>query len=94
MEFLGFIPRFLMGLMLGYLFDWSKNIWVNIAAHALNNGISVIAYFMFVKGYTSTDIDNMDHYGIAPTAIAVVFFAVLFYLFYKNVNQQPIELSN
>ncbi|MEY2829696.1 MAG: hypothetical protein RIQ33_1554 [Bacteroidota bacterium] len=94
MEFLGFIPRFLMGLMLGYLFDWSKNIWVNIAAHALNNGISVIAYFMFVKGYTSTDIDNMDHYGIAPTAIAVVFFAVLFYLFYKNVNKQPIELSN
>jgi uncharacterized protein len=94
MEFLGFIPRFLMGLMLGYLFDWSKNIWVNITAHALNNGISVIAYFMFVKGYINTDIDNIDHYGLLPTAISFALFGAVFYLFYKNASANQVELSN
>ncbi len=45
-QFQGLIPRFLLGAMLGFLFYWSRNLWLSIAAHFFNNGIQVIgAYY-------------------------------------------------
>ena len=42
LQFFGFIPRFVLGALLGYLFVWSRNLWVPIIAHALNNALVVI----------------------------------------------------
>jgi membrane protease YdiL (CAAX protease family) len=47
MQFEGFIPRFLLGGLLGYLFFWSKNLWVPIIAHFFFNGIQVAAKYFF-----------------------------------------------
>ena len=58
MEFLGFFPRLLMGAMLGYMYVWTGNIWINIFAHALNNGISVVAFYLYHNQFIKTDIDN------------------------------------
>ncbi len=45
-QFQGFIPRFFLGAMLGFLFYWSRNLWVPIAAHFFNNAIQVVgAYY-------------------------------------------------
>lgn len=87
MEFLGFFPRMMMGAMLGYMYMWSGNIWVNIFAHVLNNGISVVAFYLFHNNFIKTDIDKMEHYGLVPTIIAVVLFTASFYLFYKKTEQ-------
>lgn len=47
MQFEGFLPRVLLGGLLGYLFWWRRNLWVAIAAHFANNGVQVVAaYFM------------------------------------------------
>jgi len=47
MQFEGFLPRVVLGLVLGYLFLWTRNLWVPIIAHAVNNGSQVIlAYAM------------------------------------------------
>jgi membrane protease YdiL (CAAX protease family) len=43
MQFQGFLPRLLLGALLGYLYFWSNNLWVPIAAHFVYNGIQVIA---------------------------------------------------
>jgi membrane protease YdiL (CAAX protease family) len=93
MEFLGFVPRLLMGAMLGYLYVYTENIWVNILAHLLNNGISVVAYFLYINGFTTTDIDKVEHYGILPTMAAVVLFTTTFYYFYKKNVAQKRELN-
>ncbi|MCB9285453.1 MAG: CPBP family intramembrane metalloprotease [Lewinellaceae bacterium] len=46
-QFEGFLPRFLLGALLGYLFYWTRNLWVPIIAHFANNAIQVIAaYYM------------------------------------------------
>ncbi|MEN8928032.1 MAG: type II CAAX endopeptidase family protein [Flavobacteriales bacterium] len=42
MQFLTFLPRFFMGIMLGYLFIWSRNLWIPILAHFLHNLISIL----------------------------------------------------
>jgi membrane protease YdiL (CAAX protease family) len=46
-QFYGFIPRMVLGVLLGYLFLWSKNIWYPIVAHTINNLVGVLAaYFI------------------------------------------------
>ena len=41
MQFQGFLPRFVLGLVLGYLFYWSCSLWLPIIAHLLNNAMAV-----------------------------------------------------
>ena len=47
MQFYGFIPRMLMGAMFGYVFMWSGCLWIPIVMHFTNNGLAVIAYYIF-----------------------------------------------
>ncbi len=47
LQFAGFFPRMLLGAVLGYVFYWSRNLWLPIAAHFVMNGMQVIGvYFM------------------------------------------------
>lgn len=41
-QFYGFIPRMLLGAYLGYLIYWTKNIWIPVFAHFLNNAVAII----------------------------------------------------
>ena len=41
MQFQGFLPRFILGLLLGYLFYWSSSLWLPIIAHFINNAVIV-----------------------------------------------------
>jgi len=44
-EFAGFVPRLLLGLLLGYGYAWSGSLWVPILLHLLFNGFQVsVAY--------------------------------------------------
>lgn len=47
LQFAGFIPRFLLGAILGYLFYWSRNLWVPILAHLVFNGGQVMAQYFY-----------------------------------------------
>lgn len=47
MQFEGFIPRLILGALLGYLFYWSKNLWIPIIVHLFYNGIQIIAYYSY-----------------------------------------------
>ncbi|MCC6769454.1 MAG: CPBP family intramembrane metalloprotease [Bacteroidia bacterium] len=64
-QFFGFIPRFLIGGFLGYLFYFSKNSWFPVAAHFANNGIAVTASWLISTGYLS---DSPDNLGIGVNA--------------------------
>lgn len=46
-QFYGFIPRLLLGLLFGYLFFWSKNIWYPVAAHITSNLIAIVGVHFF-----------------------------------------------
>ena len=47
MQFYGFLPRIILGAMLGYLFAYSKNLWIPILVHFLNNAMVVTFNFFF-----------------------------------------------
>ena len=51
MQFQGFLPRFALGLILGYLFYWSGSLWLPIIAHLLNNAMAVTFSYPALSDY-------------------------------------------
>ena len=58
MQFYGFLPRMVLGMLFGYIFIWSGTLWLPIVLHFIFNGISVVAAFLYNKGMISTDVDS------------------------------------
>jgi len=54
-DIFGFVPRLLLGLLLGYLFYLSGSIVVNVLAHFFNNAIVVICYYLYHQGILIDD---------------------------------------
>lgn len=76
-QFFGFFPRMVLGMILGYLYVWSKSIWVPIIAHALNNALTVtFTPNTFNKGNefieTVSGTQNNVWYALAGTIIFVL----------------------
>ncbi len=62
MQFYGFVPRMVLGLWLGYLFVWTRNLWVPIIAHTFNNSTVVFFSYLTNKGVVPEGIG--DNIGI------------------------------
>jgi uncharacterized protein len=58
MQFYGFFPRMLLGIMFGYLFYWTGSLWVPVWAHFINNGAAVIAAYLSQLGILNGDYEN------------------------------------
>lgn len=50
LQFFGFVPRMILGALLGYLFVWSGSLWVPIIAHMTNNALVIISAKDSLKG--------------------------------------------
>jgi membrane protease YdiL (CAAX protease family) len=81
MQFYGFIPRLLLGAVLGYLVIWSGSLWTAIFAHFVNNALAVLMYKTFGSLETPEDSTMSQWYGyVVSTSI----FVALVYWFYKR----------
>lgn len=58
MQFYGFLPRLILGALLGYLFIWSKNLWIPILIHFFNNALVVTFNFFFKDNSIYQAIEN------------------------------------
>ena len=56
MQFFGFFPRMLLGAVFGYVFLWSKSLWLPILGHFINNGSVVILSYFAPDLMENTDI--------------------------------------
>ncbi len=57
-DFFAFIPRFILGLFLGYLLIWGGSIWLPIYAHFIYNAIIAISSYLYEKGYADNALNN------------------------------------
>ena len=46
LQFVGFLPRMLLGGLLGYLLLWSGTLWLPIIAHFVFNGIQIVGAYL------------------------------------------------
>lgn len=86
LQFYGFLPRMMLGVLFGYLLVWSGNMWVPVTAHFVNNAAAVIVYYFIQKNQIS---DTVETIGAEPqdwiyVVLSLVFFVFLIFLFFKK----------
>lgn len=86
-EFYGFVPRMLLGALLGYLFYWSGSLWVPIAAHAFVNGIQVVLAYLHEHGTIAFDIMSDEP---LPGYITLIFtvLAISLLILFKRMSDR------
>ncbi len=85
LQFYGFLPRFLLGMLLGYLFFWSGSIWLPVTAHFTNNFLSVFIEFLFRKGYIHTNAENFGTNNAAWfTLLSITLISAIIYFIYSK----------
>lgn len=78
-QFSGFVPRIVLGILLGYLFMWSDNIWYPIVGHITNNLIATLLFYF-------SDLNVYDTKGsLVFLSIISVFITVTMALFFKKL---------
>ncbi len=68
-QFYGFFVRLLLGVLLGYLYYWSKDVRTSMIAHALNNSLAIVVAYN--TGSMGEEIPGGDNY------IALIVFSAM-----------------
>jgi membrane protease YdiL (CAAX protease family) len=74
LQFFGFLPRFLLGLMLGYLLEITQSLWVPIFTHFVNNATLVIIFYLHYNGFMAT---KMEDFGSSQNYFVIAFSLLL-----------------
>ncbi len=86
-QFEGFLPRFLLGAILGYIYHYSRTLWMPILVHFMNNGFQVTALYL-----TGTDLSAANDEDLKVTwwvvAISMIAFASLILLLQRQSTQE------
>lgn len=70
MQFLGFLPRFALGVLLGYLYYWSGSLVYPILMHVTNNGFVVLLVY-FMGNDLLEDSDQMITEGLPVASVLI-----------------------
>jgi len=95
-QFYGFLPRFLLAELFGYLFVWTGSLWVPVLSHFINNLTSVIAAYCNGKGKAP---EAMETFGTANNewiwvVVSMIIVSGLLYMIYtkeKRAEEKPIN---
>ncbi|MGB0881701.1 MAG: lysostaphin resistance A-like protein [Vicingaceae bacterium] len=94
MQFFGFFPRMLLGLLFGYVFYWSKSLWLPVLGHFINNGTVVMVAYFFPEELENMDKSMFDggENFVLLTILSLIVSGVIFFLLWKlnaeNKNDQ------
>jgi membrane protease YdiL (CAAX protease family) len=94
MEFFGFLPRLLLGALLGYFVAWSGSIWPAVLGHFINNATDVILTYLYSQ--KASKINPDDQHMFNNTGYLVSFAAMLaLMLYYRKtaVSKPPIQVQ-
>lgn len=85
-QFFGFFPRMLLGAFFGYLLLWTKNIWVSIVAHFVNNAsVTVLAFYYCRQGKSFEDLQSYDNYSVfVYLGSFMVSMVILIYMYKRS----------
>lgn len=81
-QFAGIVARVFLGAVLGYLFYYSKTLWLPILVHAFNNAGAVLLYFIVYNQTGETSISEPD-FNVYILALALLCSFSLVYMMRK-----------
>lgn len=91
MQFLGFFSRMLLGMLFGYLFYYSKNIWTAIFAHFTNNMLALVLAIVYGAEMSEESFENP--YSPLLIAFSISTFMTSGFLIWVYQKKQPIAID-
>ena len=90
-SYLGFLSRFALGAVLGYMFYLTGNIWLNIIAHFFNNALALTYLYFSTKPGEKIDPSKIEEQY--PLWIGLVSIAVVvgLFMFFINLNKNKVD---
>ena len=89
MQFYGFMPRLLLGIILGYLFVWSGSLWIPMLIHFINNAFAII--YIYATGsmdLLNSDVDSIgasdNSFIITASAVFMIFMMLIVYKWHRD----------
>ena len=78
LQFFGFFPRLVLGILMGYLYVWSGSLWVPALAHFVNNSVVVVVSWLFQNQFIEKNLTDLEGAGSWPyVAISAVLTALV-----------------
>jgi uncharacterized protein len=88
-SYLGFLSRFALGFVLGWMFYRTGNIWLNIIGHFFNNAFAITALYIYSKPGEKLDPSKMeDHFPLWIGLVSIIAVYTLFILFEKVSSKE------
>ncbi|MDZ4822465.1 MAG: CPBP family intramembrane glutamic endopeptidase [Flavobacteriales bacterium] len=78
----GFLPRMLLGGLLGYLVIWTGSLWTSILAHLFNNCLAILLFHIW-GGQLETPEDSTAS-TVPAYLMSFITCAMLIYVFVRN----------
>ncbi|MDB5153597.1 MAG: family intrarane metalloprotease [Mucilaginibacter sp.] len=85
MEFFGFLPRMMLGLLFGYFVAWSGSIWPAVWGHFLNNGTVVVITYLYQHKLININPDDQQVFSYAGYIISFIITLLLLFI-YKYIS--------
>lgn len=82
MEFFGFLPRMMLGVLFGYFVLWSGSIWTAVWGHFVNNGTAVIVSYLFQNKMIKVNPEDRHIFNWASYLFSLIIVLFLLYLYY------------
>lgn len=84
----GAVPRFVLGLLLGYFFAFSGSIVVNICAHFFNNAMVVVLFYLYHRQLVFIDPSEPLFFSWTTTIISGLSGLMLFMVYFTKILQK------
>ncbi|SHF41061.1 hypothetical protein SAMN05444274_105118 [Mariniphaga anaerophila] len=94
-QFYGFVPRMLLGVLFGYLLVWSGSMWLPVVAHFFNNGFAVVAMYLIDKNILNPGVEEV---GATPESrysaiISLILVFLLMFLIKRENRNNELQLE-
>jgi membrane protease YdiL (CAAX protease family) len=91
-SYYGFLPRLALGLIIGYIFYFSRNLWLSSLTHFLYNAFGVTQlYELSRQGKLTAEAMNDDsisfYYGLISTGVLIAIF-----IYFKRESEAVLSL--
>jgi membrane protease YdiL (CAAX protease family) len=95
-QFYGFLPRLLLGAMLGYLVLYSGSLWSCIIAHTFNNTLVVILSYLQYNHLVNIEIDSVGFGKTTGIGVLSILITILLFRFlvYNKLEKESGDLQS
>lgn len=89
-QFYSFLPRFFLGVILGYAYYYGRSIWYPMIAHLVNNTLGVVFYYFYLKDTTGKSLEDIGTVELMPgtALISLAAVGVLMYIWSRFTANQ------